>query len=516
MRLLANMSIRAKLYMALLTTASLVTLALLFFMQYSSNSFVSYVEQLDSRMLKQLAVRLEARYAQAGQGGWAFLGRDFQNWVMEDGMQPPLDMAFGGRRDAAGILPRPPPMFGMPLAPLSGDPGPAGPRPGFMPVERFESRLVLRGPDAEFIAGAQREAEPQHSIRLMQDATVIGWLELLPLENADDIPALNLFSVLNDAPPVPYAGSSSTEFLTIQMRIFLTLVTVSLATILLLGVPLTRHFTKRIDTLFAAADQLSRGDFSTRVAIKGKDELAQLGNRFNYLAEALQRNKETQQTWVSNISHELRTPLGILKGELEAMQDGVRQTDAAQIAMLSTEVAQLNTLINDLFELSRADVGGLAYNKASIPLIPILEGSLARFRESLQAKGIEIVEHIAHAQKPQIFGDTQRLGQLFSNLIQNSLKYTNANGNIFVTLNADAEHIYVSIEDSSPGVTTPQLGRLFERFYRAEQSRSRNTGGAGLGLAICKTIVEAHKGSIVAQHSLLGGLAIHLRFPRIS
>ncbi|MCB1664671.1 MAG: HAMP domain-containing protein [Pseudomonadales bacterium] len=513
------MSIRFKLYMALSAAVLLVTLTLLFFLQFSVGSFESYVNELDARMMQRVAERLEQRYAENGESGWEFIEGDLQSWLAREGVFARGEPMPGGW-DSERIAPR------NPALATEGTDVPRFPAPpefqgtAFRPPQSFQARLVLRGPDDAYVAGSVAEQEVSQHAELHRQGQTIGRLQLLALDQDHGFPAML-------AAPFP-AGSAQADsssyvsdlvsrarFMTVQNRIFMTLVFASISVLLLLGLPLARHFTRRIDAINLAASRLSQGDFSTRIATSGGDELSQLAGRFNYLAEVLQRNKSSQQMWVSNISHELRTPLCILKGELEAVQDGVRQADDEHINMLCQEVEQLNRLVNDLFELSMSDLGGLAYEKENLSVLQIIDDSVARFRDQSRSHGLSLQVDAESVPLLTVFGDRQRLMQLFSNLIQNSLKYTYPGGTIRIALEARADSVVVRIEDSAPGVPVDQLDRLFERFYRGEKSRNRTTGGAGLGLAICRSIADSHQASIHSGLSSLGGILIELIFPRV-
>ncbi len=512
------MSIRYKLYSALFAAVFLVTLSLLFFLQYSVGSFESYVNELDARVLTQVAERLEQEYGENEVQGWSFLEGDLERWFIEGEVFAEVGLLPrrpGGQRPEDRDITR----NLEELNALDGAPRPPRERGGRPPS--LQERLVLLDVGGNLIAGSAEQLEVSHLQVLQHDGVEIGLLQLLTAEQVNGFPSMLTPPQFGAAPLQESNGSyvsdlvSRAQFMTVQTRIFIILVITSITVLLLLGLPLTRYFTKRIDAINLAANRLSRGDFSTRLESTGKDELAQLATNFNYLAEVLQKNKNSQQMWVSNISHELRTPLGILKGELEAVQDGVRNADAEHVSMLCNEVEQLNRLVNDLFELSMSDLGGLAYEKDNLLISQIVEESVARFQDQCKAHNLTLQFDASAAEQATIFGDGQRLLQLFSNLIQNSIKYTNSGGVIQIHTMSTPDSVGVVIEDSAPGVPPEQLNRLFDRFYRGEKSRNRTTGGAGLGLAICKNIAESHQASIRAEHASLGGIAIILIFPRV-
>ncbi|MGQ3054344.1 MAG: ATP-binding protein, partial [Roseateles sp.] len=201
-----------------------------------------------------------------------------------------------------------------------------------------------------------------------------------------------------------------------------------------------------------------------------------------------------------------------MHGELEALEDGVRRLDAQALRSLQGEVATLHKLVDDLHELSLADVGALSYRKTDLDLRTLIDGTAGAFRERINGSGLALQLELPDQPLPA-FGDERRLRQLFSNLLENSCRYTEAGGALRISARREGAHAVIDVQDSAPGVTPEQLPRLFERFFRAEASRSRRSGGAGLGLSICQRIVQAHEGRIEARPSPLGGLWLRVELP---
>ncbi|HCH40120.1 MAG TPA: two-component system sensor histidine kinase BaeA, partial [Enterobacter sp.] len=210
-------------------------------------------------------------------------------------------------------------------------------------------------------------------------------------------------------------------------------------------------------------------------------------------------------------SHELRTPLAVLRGELEAIQDGVRKFTPESVASLQAEVGTLTKLVEDLHQLSMSDEGALAYQKAPVDVINILEVASGAFRERFASRELRI--ELSLPENAVVFGDRDRLMQLFNNLLENSLRYTDAGGALRIAGKCEEQRFTLTFADTAPGVTDDQLNKLFERFYRTEGSRNRASGGSGLGLAICVNIVEAHGGTLRAAHSPFGGVSITVELP---
>jgi two-component system, OmpR family, sensor histidine kinase BaeS len=272
----------------------------------------------------------------------------------------------------------------------------------------------------------------------------------------------------------------------------------------LLVTPLTR--------IASATHNLASGDYSVRIPVTSKDEIGGLSEDFNRLAQALAHNEQLRRSFMADVSHELRTPLSVLKGELEAVEDGVRSMTPATLASLQSEVTTLNKLVNDLYDLSLSDIGALSYRMTDVAVNEVLDTTLAVFQQRFAERELQLETNIDSP--VTINGDEGRLQQLFTNLLENCVRYTQTSGTVRVRCRNVSDEVVIEIEDSGPGVPPDLLPRIFERFVRAEASRNRSHGGAGLGLAICRNIVEAHGGNIAACAAPLGGLLISIRLPR--
>ena len=275
---------------------------------------------------------------------------------------------------------------------------------------------------------------------------------------------------------------------------------------------LTMNITGPIRKLGRGTRSLISGEFKTRVSIKNRDELGKLSRDFNILAKTLDKNAESQKQWLADISHELRTPIAILKSELEAVEDGIREFDKETLQSLTHEVKRISNLVNDLYELTLADLGAMKYQIREMDIETCLEGVIESYRDRLESSGIELSKSIQGV--GVILGDAYRLEQLFTNLIENTLRYTDTPGKLDIQLTEEKNSILIAFNDTAPGVEAEVIDKIFDRFFREELSRSREKGGAGLGLAICHEIVEAHSGQISASQSDLGGLSIQISLPR--
>jgi two-component system sensor histidine kinase BaeS len=274
---------------------------------------------------------------------------------------------------------------------------------------------------------------------------------------------------------------------------------------------LARGLLLPVKRLANATARLADGDYKTRVESKRNDELGRLVDDFNRLGNALEKQERSRRNFMADISHELRTPLAVLKGELEALQDGMRPLTPQTVQSLQAEVAILGKLVSDLHDLSLADVGGLAYHCGEVDLSKLLGDCLDAFRERFASRNLQAETQLREGVK--VHGDPDRLAQLVNNLLENAVRYTDGGGRVVISLRAESGKAVLDLHDTAPAVPEESLPRIFERLYRVESSRNRERGGSGLGLSICRSVVEAHGGAIVARASNLGGLWIEVRLP---
>jgi two-component system sensor histidine kinase BaeS len=281
----------------------------------------------------------------------------------------------------------------------------------------------------------------------------------------------------------------------------------------LLALLLARHLVRPIRSLASATRAVASGQYDTRIPVRSSDELGRLARDFNEMAGTLGKHEKARRQWIADISHELRTPLAVLRGEIEALLDGIRPVTAERIRSLHGETLRLNRLVEDLYQLALSDLGALTYRKEALDPFDLLQRVGETYGPSFQDKGLGFFLQPPPDHKTLVFGDRERLEQLFTNLVENSLRFTDPGGQLRISGLVEGDRVVIEFQDSPPGVHETELERLFDRLYRLEGSRNRASGGAGLGLAICKTIVEAHSGTISAQASPLGGLLIRISLP---
>jgi two-component system sensor histidine kinase BaeS len=352
------------------------------------------------------------------------------------------------------------------------------------------------------------------------DATrrhVIG-LEDFELEETEFKPITDnnrrdIVGFLAARPLVRILETPDIEFSNQQIRGFNIIAIVIAILCFILSIPLARFLVTRINTLGNATRELALGNYGVRIPDFANDELGKLSNDFNQLARSLEKNEKARRQWIADISHELRTPLAILRGEIEAIQDKIRKLTPETVDNLHSEVINLDRLVNDLHELSMSDIGALSYHKQRINLISILGQHVSIYHESFEDKHIKLDTNWSEKKPIFVLADQDRIGQLFSNLLTNSLRYTEENGKLEINVKEIAGSVLIQFNDSAPSVADEDIIKLFDRLFRVDSSRSRVTGGTGLGLAICKNIIEAHLGEITAEKSPLGGLQINIKLP---
>lgn len=307
-------------------------------------------------------------------------------------------------------------------------------------------------------------------------------------------------------------GRTEQLFLEQQRHSALLIMLLSAVMALLAALLLARRFVAPIHQLATATHRLGAGQYTVKIPDSRQDEFGQLARDFNGLATILAQNEKLRRDFVADISHELRTPLAILAGEIEALQDGIRPATPSALASLQHEVLSLTRLVDDLYQLALSDVGGLRYNMQQLDLVQLVQLAAQPFFERMTEHDLNLVLELPK-QPIWVDADSARLHQLITNLLENSTRYTNAGGMVQLSLQHTSSHAVLACQDSAPSVNTQDLPRLFERLYRVEGSRNRATGGAGLGLPLCQSIVEAHLGTINAQAAPQGGLWLQIELP---
>ena len=452
---------------------------------YVARNFADYVNKSLLERYSDVAVALAAEYRT--QGGWQALKNNPGRWaellrsslprkVLEFRRRPPQPPVIENKKSGGGAKEIPPP-------------GP--PRR----IQRLVRRLAVFDADRQHVAGGR--AGVSYDKFTLQEITVsdktVGWLGLHKRE--------------------PLANPLAVDFLKQQTQALYLIGGAILVLAAIVAFLLSRHLLAPIRKLTAGTQALASREFGTRIAVQSGDELGQLAADFNTMAQTLEHYERLRQQWISDIAHELRTPLSILSGEVEALQDGVREVNPDTLDSLRAETRHLSKIVNDLHELSLADAGVFSIKKEPLDPLSVLKGTLSHFQTRFEENQIAVENRAGNDPPINIIGDADRLQQLFSNLLENTLRYTDSRGTLQIWQERTEKRLTIFFEDSGPGVPAEALDRLFDRLYRVDKSRSRKQGGSGLGLSICKSIVTALDGEIRAANAPSGGLRIEIELP---
>lgn len=260
------------------------------------------------------------------------------------------------------------------------------------------------------------------------------------------------------------------------------------------------------------ATQMRGGDLSSRVALgHHQTEIEEVGLALNHLADALEQQEQLRKHLTADIAHELRTPIATIQSHIEAFQDGVWEATPDKLEICHGQVARLVKLIQDLENLSTVENPMLKLKQEPVRLVEVIKESEKTVKAQFKGKPIELTIH--KETSAVITGDEGRLIQVFVNLLNNAYKYTNE-GSIHICIFETTDQVQVNISDTGAGIATDELPYIFERFYRGDKSRNRKTGGAGIGLAIVKAIVEAHGGKVYVESKINQGTRFTLHFPK--
>lgn len=485
------MSIQKKLFVTLLVVTSLLMYAVYLFLNWSMDKgMLEYVNNREMANQQTLANHLSSLYAR--DNNWFFLKDNYPLW---DQILRAQHGGFQGGLNTDPKPPRrpehrnqdhrrnPPPHSGLRPPPPRGPHNPGGARNH----PRIQTALV--NTEHQPIVGFLENASTVSETPVTVSGEIVGWLLAHRREQLTD--------------------QFDLKFIAKQREILLLVACLLVASIALLTWLLARHFLVPLKQLTSATSLLTQGHYSLQLNNKRNDELGQLQRDFNELANTLAANDTARKRWLADISHELRTPLSVIRAEIEAMLDGIRPLDITALNSMAEENKRITKLVDDLHELSNAELGALRYRKQWVDLDDIISKAISRHTIALETARLEVQINIPD-NSVEAYADEDRINQLIDNLLANSIKYTNPNGILKITLEDQPEQILLRIEDSAPSVSDQDMSRLCDYLYRVENSRSRETGGSGLGLSICQRIVEAHQGTLIISASLLGGLCIDI------
>lgn len=281
---------------------------------------------------------------------------------------------------------------------------------------------------------------------------------------------------------------------------------------LLLGSLLAFQITSPLRALTRAARRVARGDLAQRISVRSRDEVGELTQAFNEMAAALEHNEQARRNMIADIAHELRTPLAAIRGNLEGILDGVFPNTGESIAPVYEQTLLLSRLVDDLRDLALADAGQMRLERAPLDVAELLHGVAAAVQPQAAAQGIVVEVHAPNA-LPRANADPMRIRQVLLNLVGNALRHTPAGGAIVLEAEATEGAITVSVRDTGPGIAPTDLPHIFDRFYRGDSSRARDSGGHGLGLAIVRRWVELHGGRVWAENHPSGGARFSFTLP---
>ncbi|MGD0613253.1 MAG: ATP-binding protein [Anaerolineales bacterium] len=280
----------------------------------------------------------------------------------------------------------------------------------------------------------------------------------------------------------------------------------------LIGLLLTRRVVSPLAEVIAAAEEIAGGRLQTRIRVKGPDDLRDLSNSFNKMADALERNDRERRDMLADIAHELRTPLTVIRGRLEGIMDGIYPADQNHIVPALEEAYLLERLVEDLRLLTLAEIHQLTFEKHKLDLIEIARRSIGMFQAEADEKKISLSLETS-LEQALVVADSLRTEQVIGNLLSNALRYVPQGGRVWTEISRHGDEMRVSVNDNGPGISEADLPFIFNRFWRGEKSRSRVTGGVGLGLAIAKLLVEGQGGRITACNLPGGGLQVSVSIP---
>ena len=354
----------------------------------------------------------------------------------------------------------------------------------------LSSRLSLYDEKHQFIVG--EPATDQIAYRpILVDQKVVGYLGLKPVLDQDDASSINFFSN--------------------QKRYLLLVYALTVLSSLVAALLMATYFKKPIQRLLNATLELTRGNYQHQVVIKRNDELGDLSNQLNHLADILHQHEESRRQWVADTSHELKTPLAVLQAQIEAMQDGIRKPTPEHFASMLAQVTSLKKLTQNLAALAQADAQQLQFYYATVNPWDVVQQELMNFQPKFEQADLKVT---VEGDGAEVDLDLDRFKQIVANLLSNSIRYTEAGGQVHIHTEQNEKEWTLYVDDSPFGLTDEQLARIGERFYRVDDSRTRATGGTGLGLALSCKITQAMGGSLSFAHSPLGGLRCKLSFPK--
>lgn len=447
------------------------------------NGFSEFLVSRDTERLENFANLVTARAEKAGSmNALIAQGVDLENLFREFGQAQ-------NSNSIKSILPR--------ISPQKENKIFASPPHPATSIDAFKERVAVYNNNGQLILGSGIQSSSE---------TIIKRAIYVRGELSAHIHMIKLKPVPDDI---------ESKFLTSQYQSILLVSGTLLIIAFLLARWVARQWVQPLLEIQQFTKVIAHGAFDTRLKVQRSDEIGDAMRNINQMTESLQQLEASRRRWIADMSHELRTPLTILRGEIDALVDGIIPNHPCALISLQEEVLHLNALVDDLHLLAMSDIRTLPCYFEELDALELLESLLERFSLRAQKENLRLVFENKPTHPIKVQWDKMRIEQLLGNMLDNSLRYTDAPGQIVLHLEKIQQHIVIRIEDTSPGLSSSDLNRVFEPLFRADLSRQRQSGGSGLGLAICQQIVRAHQGSIQAQSSALGGLEFIISLPII-
>jgi two-component system sensor histidine kinase BaeS len=482
----SKLSLGKKLFIAMMMTVITVIIFIALLVTYSMRAgFINYILQAELDRFDPFIEALVERH-DASNPGWPELrGNRRQLSELIRQTIPPAGGPNGQQRPQQGER-KPPPR-------RDGDQKWQPRRAGASDPMSLGRRMAVVDPDQQFIAGAKFNYS-NSGLRAIPDANgkILGYISIIK-PGAND-------------------NAANAIFLKDQVRVLGLTLFVALLLSAIAAYLLACQFTKPVNRLVSGTDALAKGEYELRLEKTSEDEFGNLVEQFNKLAAQLSAQEKAERQWMSDTSHELQTPIAVLRAEIEAMQDGVRNADEKTLNTLHQSVTRLSALVKDISQLSNAREGRLLVYWTREDISIMAAQAAQKAQGLIDDAGLKLETNLQEGL--MAYCDAMRIGQLIDNILTNARRYTNAPGTIKLSVTSDnAQYVTIRVDDSNNCPPEYAREKLFDRFYREDQSRARAKGGSGLGLSICKLIVNAHDGQITTEPSPLGGLAMIIKLP---
>lgn len=374
-------------------------------------------------------------------------------------------------------------------------------------------RNMFRNPGMKRIAKVLPDG--RNVILSDQELTNQGWTDQELIHTHYDIDVNNKTYKVVVGVPSQDLGQLESKYMVTINTILAGVLVLGILMILITSKFIASKISKPIERLNYDTGHISKNDYEqVKVIDSGITEIAQLSKGMHNLARSLERHQRYQKDMTVNIAHELRSPLAVLQSHIEALIDGVWEPTPQRLKVFQNEILRLTTLVEDLHDLTIIERDGFDLERREVDLISILKDIKMTFTPIYQGKNLDLSMDLDE-KEIKILGDDRRLKQIFVNILMNSYKYTDQGG-VHISLFEGAKDIMIKVEDSGIGMNAITLENIFERFYRADESRTRDTGGAGVGLSIVKALVDAHEGHVEVHSEVGKGTTFVLRFNKIN